>query len=117
MPGHSASAPQFVGARAQVENSYITEGCEIYGTVKNSVVGPGVRVMHGAVVEDSVLMGDATVQPGAVIRYTILDTGVTVGAGATVGADRASGAAITVVGEDVTIDSGATVQPGAMLSE
>ena len=114
---HSASAPQFVGARAQVENSYITEGCEIYGTVKNSVVGPGVRVMHGAVVEDSVLMGDATVQPGAVIRYTILDTGVTVGAGATVGADRASGAAITVVGEDVTIDSGATVQPGAMLSE
>ena len=39
------------------------------------------------------------------------------GAGATVGADRASGAAITVVGEDVTIDSGATVQPGAMLSE
>lgn len=114
---HSASAPQFVGARAQVENSYITEGCEIYGTVKNSVVGPGVRVMHGAVVEDSVLMGDATVQPGAVIRYTILDTGVTVGAGATVGANRASGAAITVVGEDVTIDSGATVQPGAMLSE
>ena len=101
---HSASAPQFVGARAQVENSYITEGCEIYGTVKNSVVGPGVRVMHGAVVEDSVLMGDATVQPGAVIRYTILDTGVTVGAGATVGADRASGAAITVVGEDVTIE-------------
>ena len=64
---HSASAPQFVGARAQVENSYITEGCEIYGTVKNSVVGPGVRVMHGAVVEDSVLMGDATVQPGAML--------------------------------------------------
>lgn len=85
--------------------------------MKNSVVGPGVRIMHGAVVEDSVLMGDATVQPGAVVKYTILDTGVTVGAGAAVGADRASGAAITVVGEDVNIASGATVEPGAMLSE
>ena len=33
---HSASAPQFVGARAQVENSYITEGCEIYGRAPSS---------------------------------------------------------------------------------
>ena len=84
--------------------------------MKNSVVGPGVRVMHGAVVEDSVLMGTRRYSR-APSSGTILDTGVTVGAGATVGADRASGAAITVVGEDVTIDSGATVQPGAMLSE
>ena len=114
---HTADAPQFVGNRATIQNSYITEGCEIYGTVKNSVIGPGMRIMYGAYVEDSVLMGEGVVEAGATVKYTILDTGVTVGAGATVGADRSSGAAIAVVGEDVSIPAGATVQPGAMLSE
>jgi glucose-1-phosphate adenylyltransferase len=114
---HNASAPQFVGARATVENSYVTEGCEIYGTVKNSVIGPGAKVMYGAVVEDCVLMGDCVIEAGATVKYAIIDTDVTVGANATVGADRASGAEIAVIGEGVSIAAGATVEPGAMLSE
>ena len=114
---HNASAPQFVGARATVENSYVTEGCEIYGTVKNSVIGPGAKVMCGAVVEDCVLMGDCVIEAGATVKYAIIDTDVTVGEGATVGADRASGAEIAVVGEGVSIAAGAVVEPGAMLSE
>ncbi len=114
---HAASAPQFVGASATVENSYITEGCEIYGTVKNSVIGPGVKVMAGAVVEDCVLMSDLVIEADAKVTYAIIDSGVTVGAGAVVGADRATGAEITVVGEGVQIKAGATVDAGAMLSE
>ena len=114
---HSASAPQFVGSRASIENSYITEGCEIYGTVKNSVIGPGVKVMAGALVEDCVLMGDCTIEADAVVQYSIIDSDVTIGAGATVGAPRATGAEIAVVGENITIAAGATVEPGAMLSE
>ena len=114
---HSASAPQFVGAKATIENSYITEGCEIYGTVKNSVVGPGVKVMAGAYVEDCVLMGDCVIEEGATVQYAIIDADVTIGAGATVGAPRATGAEIAVVGENITIEAGATVEPGAMLSE
>ena len=114
---HSASAPQFVGNRATIENCYITEGCEIYGTVKNSVIGPGVKVMAGALVEDCVLMGDCVIEAGATVQYAIIDSDVTVGAGATVGAPRATGAEIAVVGEGITIAAGATVEPGAMLSE
>ena len=114
---HSASAPQFVGAKATIENSYITEGCEIYGTVKNSVVGPGVKVMAGAYVEDCVLMGDCVIEEGATVQYAIIDSDVTIGAGATVGAPRATGAEIAVVGENITVAAGATVEPGAMLSE
>ena len=114
---HAASAPQFVGADAKVENSYITEGCEIYGTVKNSVIGPGVKIMEGAVVEDCVLMSDLVIEADAKVTYAILDAGVTIGAGAVVGADRATGAEITVIGEGVQINAGATVAPGAMLSE
>ena len=114
---HSASAPQFVGNRATVENSYITEGCEIYGTVKNSVVGPGVKIMAGAHVEDCVLMGDCVIESNATLQYAIIDSDVTVGANATVGAPRATGAEIAVVGENITIAAGAVVEPGAMLSE
>ena len=51
------------------------------------------------------------------VKYAILDTNVTVGAGAIVGADRTNGVNITVIGEGVTIAAGATVEAGAMLSE
>ena len=114
---HSAEGPQFVGANACVENSYITEGCEIYGTVKNCVVGAGVKVEAGAVVCDSVLMGDTVISKDAVVNYSIIDTGVCIGAGATVGAPKADGVEIAVIGEDVVIDAGATVAAGAMISE
>ena len=114
---HSASAPQFVGADATIENCYITEGCQIYGTVKNSVVGPGVKIMAGAYVEDCVLMGDCVIGEGAKVQYAIIDSDVTVGEGATVGAPRATGAEIAVVGEGITVAAGAAVEPGAMLSE
>jgi glucose-1-phosphate adenylyltransferase len=55
---HENTTPQFVGPDGLVENSSITEGCEIYGTVRNSVLGENVRVLPGAVVEDAVLMGN-----------------------------------------------------------
>ena len=114
---HSAEGPQFVGADAMVENSYITEGCEIYGTVKNCVIGAGVKVAEGAVVCDSVLMGDTVIGAGATVNYSIIDTGVCIGAGATVGAPKADGVEIAVIGEDVVIDAGAVVAAGAMISE
>ena len=114
---HSASAPQFVGENATIENCYITEGCQIYGTVKNSVIGPGVKIMDGATVEDCVLMGDCVIEANATVQYAIIDSDVTIGADATVGAPRADGAEIAVVGENITIPAGAVVEPGAMLSE
>ena len=114
---HSASAPQFVGENATIENCYITEGCQIYGTVKNSVIGPGVKIMEGAVVEDCVLMSDCVIEANATVQYAIIDSDVTIGADATVGAPRAGGAEIAVVGENITIPAGAVVEPGAMLSE
>jgi glucose-1-phosphate adenylyltransferase len=114
---HSANGPQFVGPDAVVENSYITEGCEIYGTVKNCVVGAGVKVAPGAYVCDSVLMGDAVIGDGAIVNYAIIDTGVTIGAGASVGEAKADGVEIAVIGEDVKIAAGEVVPAGAMISE
>ena len=113
---HYCQPPQYIGGHAIVENSVITEGCEIYGTVKNCVLGAGVRVMHGAYVKDSVIMDDVTVGEGATVNYSIIDSQSVIGAGARVGAPRSDGTEIAVVGSGVHIPSGSEVFPGDMIS-
>ena len=112
-----AGGPQFVGESAKVENCYITDGCEIYGTVKNCVLGAGVKVCHGAYVKDSVLMGDTVIGSGATVNYSIIDIGVEIGAGATVGEAKEKAKGITVIGADVSVPNGTTVEDGAIISE
>ena len=114
---HGAEAPQFVGENAQVINSSVTAGCEILGTVKNSVLGPGVTVGEGAVVEDSVIMENVVIEAGATVRYAILDSGVSIGRDAKVGEDRATASEVAVVGADVAVPAGAVIEAGAMISE
>ena len=114
---HQALSPQYVGKDAVIENSNISEGCEIYGTVRNCIVGAGVKVEAGAVVTDSVLMGDTVIGEGAVVSYSNVATGVNVGKDAKIGADKAEAKGIAVIGEDITIEAGAVVEAGAMVPE
>ncbi len=114
---NQSTGPQFVAKSARIENCYITDGCEIYGTVINSVLGAGVKVGYGAYVKDSVLMGDTEICDGATVNYSIIDTNVTIGAGATVGAAKESAKGITVLGEDVRVPDGKRVEDGAIISE
>ena len=112
---HAAHAPQYVGAEAVIENSSITEGCEIYGTVRNSVLGTGVKVMAGATVVDSVIMDDCTICEGANVCFSILDSDVCVGAGASVGKAREDAKGIAVIGTGISVPEGAVVADGAMI--
>jgi glucose-1-phosphate adenylyltransferase len=57
------------------------------GTVRRSVLSPGVRVDIGAVVEDSVLLHDVRVCEGAVVKRAILDKNVVVPPGIRIGVD------------------------------
>lgn len=113
---HYAASPQYVGSDAKVDDSIITEGCEIEGTVINSVLGSGVRVCRGAIVKDSVLMGDSVIREGATVNYSIIDTEADIGAGACIGAEKAIASGITVLGRGVKIESGARVGAGEMVS-
>jgi glucose-1-phosphate adenylyltransferase len=78
-------APAKVGPTAQVHQSLISHGCQINGTVVNSVLSPGVRVDVGAVVRDSIVMFDCVIRSGAVVDRSILDKEVVVGQGAIIG--------------------------------
>ncbi|MHB1928086.1 MAG: glucose-1-phosphate adenylyltransferase [Acidimicrobiales bacterium] len=74
--------------RGQAFDSLVSAGVIVAGgTVRRSVLSPGVRVESGAVVEDSVLMDGVTVHPGAVVRRAIVDKNVEVAAGAGLGVD------------------------------
>ena len=114
---HGAESPQFVGEGAVIVNSSITAGCEILGTVRNSVLGPGVTVEEGAVVEDSVIFNNVRIGKGATVRYSILDANVTIGDKATVGESRESAEGIAVIGADVSVPAGKKIEAGAMISE
>ena len=114
---HENAPPQIIGEDGVVENSSITEGCAIYGTVKNSVLGENVQVLEGAVVEDSVLMGDCVIGAGARVAYAILDRDVEIGEGACVGKLKTEAKGITVIGEGTKIEAGAVVADGATLPE
>ena len=114
---HQADEPQMVGNTAVIDNASITEGCEIHGTVKNSVLGSGVKVMYGAYVKDSVIMGNTVIGEGATVNYTILDEGVDIGAGAKIGESRETAKDITVIGTGVKVPSGTVIPAGEMISE
>ncbi|WP_394524388.1 glucose-1-phosphate adenylyltransferase [Lacrimispora sp. JR3] len=77
--------PQYVSEDAVIDRSIVGEGAEIYGEVRNSVIGAGVVIKKGAVVEDSIVMRECVIGEGAVINKAILAENVTVGAGAELG--------------------------------
>ena len=78
-------APARVVDGAEVGTSLLSPGCVVEGTVRRSVLSPGVRVARGAVVEDCVLLDDVVVEAGARVGTAVVDSGVVVGRDARVG--------------------------------
>jgi glucose-1-phosphate adenylyltransferase len=84
------------------------------GTVRCSILSPGVRIERGALVDGSVVMDDTHIGRGAVVRNAILDKGVEVADGAKIGVhldwDRArftvSRNGIVVIGKNRRVDAG-----------
>ena len=82
------SIPQYIGAEANIDRAYITQGCIVEGDVKNSVLFTNAKVAPGAKIIDSVLMPGVTVESGAVVTRALVADGVKIGAGAVVGSAK-----------------------------
>ena len=111
--------PHFVGEQAHIEHSIISEGCEIYGTVENSVLSPMVKVAENAKVLYSVIMPGAVIEEGASVEYAIIAENTVVHKNARVGAEPDGTAEwnVATCGAGVEIRQGAVVKPGAMIYE
>ena len=114
--------PQFIGEDAVLKNCSITEGCEVYGTVENSIIFPGVKIGEGAVVKNAVVMPDCVIEDGAVVEYTIVAANVKIGKNAYVGKyegelKEGEHPEIAVIGQDLIIGAGVVVTAGTAVSE
>jgi len=77
----------FSGQAIIVEDSLIASGCTIEGTVRESVLSPGVRIGQGARVDAAVLWDGVEIGAGAQVQRAIIEDGVKVPPNFTIGLD------------------------------
>ena len=113
--------PQYVSKDATVENSLVTDGCEIYGKLDYSILFENVTVEEGASVEYSLVMPGAVIKKGAKVKYSIIAENVEVGENADIGGDPAvvgtDNWGITVVGDNLKIGKNAVISANKMITE
>lgn len=117
-----SSPPQYIANTASVQNSMITEGCEIYGNVEFSILFDNVTVEEGATVNSSLIMPGAVIKKGASVQYAIIAENVIVSEGAKIGekpedCDDHDQWGVAVVGADLKIGKNAVVKAGGMIKE
>jgi len=115
--------PQRVPARVldggRVEDSMLSPGCRVAGTVVRSVIGPGVVVEPGAVVRESVVFTGSVIRSDARVERAIVDRDCVIGAGATVGEHQDGplddSESVTLVGRGCRVPDQATIEAGGRL--
>ena len=115
-----AAPPHYIGSNAKVENSMITEGCEIEGNLDFSVLFANVTVEEGAEVKYSIVMPGTVIKKGAVVQYSIVAENAVIEEGAVIGESPENMAnvedwGVAVIGNGVTIGKGVKVEPQAMI--
>lgn len=113
--------PQYISDTANVENSLVTDGCEVEGRLDYSILFENVRVEKGASVEYSLVMPGAVIKKGAKVRYSIIAEDAVIGENAVIGEDPAVYGSedwgITVIGDRLTVGKKAVIKPDRMITE
>ena len=110
--------PQYIGPDAIVEQSLVSEGCEVYGEVYNSVLGPRVIIEEGVTVKNSIVMGESIIRKGATLEMCIISEKCEIGENTSIGQGEAiphvtkphiyfSG--ITAVGDNTVVPDNVTI--------
>lgn len=113
--------PHYIGDKAVVENSSISEGCEIDGEVEYSVVSAQVTVEEGAEVKYSVIMPGATIKKGAKVYYSIIAEDAVIEEDAQIGEipenlENPEEWGVAVIGSNAKITKGKKVAPKDMIA-
>ena len=114
------SPPHYIGKNAVVENSSISEGCEIEGDVDYSVISNNVTIEEDADVRYSVIMPGAVIKKGAKVYYSIIAENAVIEENAQIGEipeklEKPENWGIAVIGSDARITSGKHIEPGVMI--
>ena len=114
--------PHYIARGAKVQNSMVSEGCEIAGNVDFSILFAGVKVAENAVVDSSILMPGAVVEEGAEVHFAIVAENAVIRRGAYVGErpeliEQKENWGVTVIGAGITVGAGAVVPARSMVEQ
>ncbi len=114
---NSALPSSYIDEDSKISNSFVAEGCEVYGNVKHSVVSVGCYIGKDAVVEDAVVMPGVVIEDGAIVRHAILGEDSKVCKNAVVGGAFAEGEKkqISVTSKGSVVEANTVLKPGDML--
>ncbi len=114
---NSALPSSYIDEEAKIVNSLVAEGCEVYGTVKHSVVSIGCTIGKNVLVEDAVVMPGVVIEDGAIVRNCILGEGSKIGKNAVVGGQFSEGEKkeISVTSKGAVIEANAVLKAGDMV--
>jgi glucose-1-phosphate adenylyltransferase len=112
--------PHYIGENAKIQNSLVSDGCDVDGTVEFSILFSGVTVGKGATVTASILMPGAVIEDGAVVEYAIVSEKAVIKKNAHIGNKRENVSdddewGIAVIGDGITIGENCVVKPNAMI--
>ena len=80
-----ALPPEYISANAVVRKSIVSNGCEVYGEVYNSVLGAGGVIGKGTVIKDSIIMEITVIGENSIIEKAVIADDVKVGDDVTMG--------------------------------
>ncbi len=114
---NNALPSSYIDDDAKIVNALVAEGCEVYGTVKHSVISVGCTIGEDALVEDAVVMPGVVIEAGAIVRNAILGENSRVGKNAVVGGAFAEGEKreISVTSKGAVVEANTVLLPGDML--
>ena len=114
---NDAHPSTYIDEDAKIVNALVAEGCEVYGTVKHSVVSVGCTIGEDALVEDSVIMPGVVIESGAIVRHAILGENSKVCKNAVVGGSFGPDEEkkISVTAKGTVVEANTVVLPGEML--
>ena len=105
MSNASTRPPAFVGKSGDIDDCLVSNGCQIYGTAKHSILSTDVYIGERATVVDSVLLPGAVVKDGAHVVRAILGENSCVEENVSLGSvDTTKDTA--VIGNDVVVGKG-----------
>lgn len=112
--------PHYIGSGGSVQNTLVSEGCDICGNCDFSVIFSGVTIEPGASVNSSIVMSGAVIKAGARVEYAIIGEGAVIGENASVGAppeeiEKRENWGVTVVGPRLGVGRGASVSVKTIL--
>ena len=109
--------PVKIGPHGCMENSMAYNGCIIEGTVRNSILFPGVHVMAGAEINDSIIFFDNTIHENVHLNRVVSDVNTVYNRDVRVGAPECDKPSrVSVIGWNNSVPEGLQIGCGCRVA-